>query len=112
MFFTHRFEQLEQIATSLELDFFVTDELLAIDPEEHLLVGTEKVVFAVLVDDQAAVYFSILEVAETIHEITTEESLVTVDELPILLFDAKTATFLFVRVKDVEQADNLIDTLI
>jgi hypothetical protein len=112
MWFTHQFSALEQVADALELDPYVQDELLATDVEEYLLVSTEKVIFAALLDQHAAAYYSLLEVAETVEQITEELALVVVDQLPILLFEARTATFAFIKHRDAEEANNLIETLI
>lgn len=110
VYFTHHISQLQHILQELEVDLLIQDELLAIEPEDYL--ATQDISLAILTDEDVSVYWSMLQVSDNTDNITEDLALVTVDENPILLFNANDFVFLFVNKKEAEQADDLVNSLL
>lgn len=112
-YFTHKLQQLEQVVATLEGDVFALDELLNTDFEANLHVATGEIVFAVLeVDEGAGLFWTLQEVSATVEEVTDSVFVATVEEIRILLFDAKTHVFFFARTNRATEADELIESLL
>ena len=111
-FFNNPFSKLGEVAKSLELDWFAYDELLAIDCEATLYVAENSVAFAVLDEENVALFYTLRECATVEEAITDELFVLEVDELKILIFDAKTHVFLFVKERNAAEADELVYSLL
>jgi hypothetical protein len=107
--FTHKIESLGTVLESLDVDTYAKDELESIDFEQYLY--HQDIVFAVLLEEEAAAMWSLLEASE-VENITDDFYRCECDELPILCFDAKIQAFFFVRTKFIEEADALINSLL
>lgn len=111
-YFAKDISQLESILDKYqELEFADIDDLRNLDYENHLL--GKDVVFAVLLEDDAADIESVVEfAADNKEQITDKLTLYTVDGLTLLLFKSLDYVFIFVRRKDAPEADNLLETIL
>lgn len=109
-FFAYGLGKLKSLIENLEIEDDGVEELLTVDFDEYFLGN--QVVFAVFTDEDVAIYWSLINVASSCDYVNDKCAALIVDDLKLVLFEIGEYVFIFSSEKEIEQAENMVETLL